>query len=207
MTLEDKIKLINDWNDWSAQVVERNGDTISCEFQKYSPAGQDFSFNIWTDDDGSSLAHDIFEYYENFDVSLEAYLWLDCTGHGMNGAPYDMKDVYEDMEACKDMVEGLWEYAEKMKEHTYDIVECCPYCENENVYEMPNDSKYIKSRFMAVCKCCGKTIFLCNECQHCEDNPNGDCDWTEVARNCGCCKRGMINNKTGEEVPYNDECK
>lgn len=196
MTLEDKIKLINDWNDWSAQVVERNGDTIVCEFQKRSPAGQGFSFNIWTDDDGSSLAHDIFEYYENFDVSSEAYLWLDCTGHGMNGAPYDMKDVYEDMEACAEMVKELYLYAEKMKEHTYDIVECCPYCENENVYEMPNDSKYIKSRFMAVCKCCGRTIFLCNECQHCEDNPNGDCDWTEVARNCGCCKRGMINNKT-----------
>lgn len=196
MTLEDKIKLINDWNDWSAQVVERNGDTIMCELQKRSPAGQDFSFNIWTDDDGSSLAHDIFEYYENFDVSSEAYLWLDYTGHGMNGAPYDMKDVYEDIEACAEMVKELYLYAEKMKEHTYDIVESCAYCENENVYEMPNDSKYIKSRFMAVCKYCGKTIFLCNECQHREDNPNGDCDWTEVDGNCGYCKRGMINNKT-----------
>lgn len=194
MTLEDKIKLINDWNDWSAQVVERNGDTIICEFQKCSPAGQDFSFNIWTDDDGSSLAHDIFEYYENFDVSSEASLWLDCTGHGMNGAPYDMKDVYEDMEACAEMVKELYLYAEKMKEHTYDIVECCPHCENENVYEMPNDSKYIKSRFMAVCKCCGKTIFLCDECIHCEDNPFGDCDWKECDGNGGCCKRGMIMN-------------
>lgn len=200
MTLQDKIEWINGWNDWSADIIERNGGTIICEFQKYSPAGQDFSFNIWTDDDGSSLAHDIFEYYENFDVSSEAYLLLNCTGHGMNGAPYDMKDVYEDMEACAEMVKELYLYAEKMKEHTYDIVECCPHCENENVYEMPNDSKYIKSRFMAVCKCCGKTIFLCDECQHCDDNPNGDCDWTEVDGNCGTCKRGKINNRGIEVV-------
>ena len=33
---------------------------------------------------------------------------LDNTGHGLNGAPYDMKDVYEDMEACKKMVYELW---------------------------------------------------------------------------------------------------
>lgn len=107
MTLQDKIERINGWNDWSAKIIERNGDTIVCEFQNYSPEGQDFFFNIWTDDDGSSLDHDIFEYYENFDVSSEAYLWLDSEGHGINGAPYDMKDVYEDMEACKDMVEEL----------------------------------------------------------------------------------------------------
>ena len=196
MTLQDKIERIDGWNDWSAKIIERNGDTIVCEFQNYSPAGQDFSFCVWTDDDGSSLAHDIFDYYNSFDVSAEANYWLDNTGHGRNGAPYDMKDVYEDMETCKDMVEELYLHVEGMKEHTYDIVECCPHCEYENVYEMPNDSKYIKSRFMAVCKCCGKTIFLCNECQHCEDNPNGDCDWTEVDGNCGVCKRGMINNKT-----------
>lgn len=196
MTLQDKIEWIDGWNDWSAKIIERNGDTIVCEFQNYSPAGWDFSFCVWTDDDGSALAHDIFDYYDSFDVSAEANCWLDDEGHGKNGASYDMKDVYEDMEACKDMVEELYVYVEKMKEHIYDIVECCPYCENENVYEMPNDSKYIKSRFMAVCKCCGKTIFLCNECMHCDDNPNGDCDWTEVCDNCGTCKRGMINNKT-----------
>lgn len=200
MTLQDKIERINGWNNWSAKILERNGDTTVCEFQKYSPAGQDFSFDIWTDDDGSSLDYDIFEYYDSFDVSSEAYLWLDSDGHGKNGAPYDMKDVYEDMEACVEMVKELYLYAEKMKEHTYDIVECCPHCENENVYEMPNDSKYIKSKFMAVCKSCGKIIFLCDKCQHCQDNPNGDCDWTEVNGDCGTCKRGTINNRGIEVV-------
>ena len=37
----------------------------------------------------------------------EAYIWLDDSGHGKNGAPHDMKDVYEDMEACKSMLGEL----------------------------------------------------------------------------------------------------
>lgn len=110
MTLQDKIERINGWNDWSAKIIERNGNTIICEFQNYSPEGQDFFFNIWTSDNGSSLVHDIFEYYNNFDISSEAYLWLDSEGHGINGAPYDMKDVYKDMEACKDMINELYLY-------------------------------------------------------------------------------------------------
>ena len=115
MTLQDKIERIKGWNDWSAEIVGRNGDQSVVNFQKYSPDGQDFFFDIWKDDDGSSLDHDIFEYYDSFDVSSEAYLWLDSDGHGKNGAPYDMKDVYEDMEACAEMVKELYLYAEKMK--------------------------------------------------------------------------------------------
>lgn len=35
-------------------------------------------------------------------------MWLDNEGHGTNGTPYDMKDVYEDMEACEEMTFKLW---------------------------------------------------------------------------------------------------
>lgn len=35
-------------------------------------------------------------------------MWLDSDGHGINGAPYDMKDVYEDMEACQNMILELY---------------------------------------------------------------------------------------------------
>ncbi len=83
----------------------------SFEFGKYSPAGQDFRFTIYYGDnwDLNDLAQAVLEYYNDFDVSYEAYIWLDDTGHGANGAPYDMKDVYEDMKACEDYIYELYE--------------------------------------------------------------------------------------------------
>ena len=59
------------------------------------------------DDDLNSLIGGIKEYYDNFDVDSEAYLWLDDTGHGKNGAPYRMKDVVKDMEEVGKMIDRL----------------------------------------------------------------------------------------------------
>ena len=98
-------------NDW---IVTVDGNYIN--IGKYSPAGQDFSFDIdvtdFEEENDITAAHlfveAIHEEYDKYDVSSEAYIWLDDTGHGKSGAPYDMKDVYEDMEACKDMLLELY---------------------------------------------------------------------------------------------------
>lgn len=50
------------------------------------------------------------------------YLWLDDEGHGSNGAPYDMKDVYEDMEWWKDSLENLANTLESLLSE-YDLLE------------------------------------------------------------------------------------
>ena len=55
-----------------------------------------------------NVADAIYQYWDDFDVCYETYLWLGDTGHGKNGAPYDMKDLYEDMQACEDMIHNLW---------------------------------------------------------------------------------------------------
>ena len=55
-----------------------------------------------------TLTNNLYERYSDFDVSSETYLWLDNTGHGTNGAPYDMKDLYEDMDACQEMIMELY---------------------------------------------------------------------------------------------------
>jgi len=81
-------------------------------FSKYSPAGQDFGFEV-EGDDVEEIADEIYKYYDDFDPSYEAYLWLDETGHGRNGAPYNMKDLYEDMEACQDMILELHDIIEE----------------------------------------------------------------------------------------------
>lgn len=77
-------------------------------FGRYSPAGQDFGFTI---DPGGSimdLIHALYEYWDSYDVSYETFLWLDSSGHGANGAPYDMRDCYEDMETCKGYIYELY---------------------------------------------------------------------------------------------------
>lgn len=77
------------------------------EFGRYSPAGKDFWMEFTTTSP-EKLLEDMRNYINSYDISEETYLWLDDTGHGKNGAPYDMMDVYEDAEACLNMVEELY---------------------------------------------------------------------------------------------------
>lgn len=90
-------------NGWKVEAgIIYKKQTAEFEFGKFTPAGRDFSFsaemkcaNI------NSLINNIEEYYEGFDVDYEAYIWLDQSGHGRNGAPYRMRAVLEDMEATE----------------------------------------------------------------------------------------------------------
>ena len=93
---------------WSVR-VEGNGFSL----QQFSPAGQDFNIEIEAEDIFDFIAELKYKY-EGFDVSTETYLWLDNEGHGTNGAPYDMKDLYEDMEECKKMMSDLLEELEQI---------------------------------------------------------------------------------------------
>ena len=87
----------------------KDEDTGEHYFGKSSPAGQDFSFMLNDEADIRDLCQACKKYYDSFDVSYEAYIWLDNTGHGKNGAPYEMKDVYEDMEACEQYIDDVFE--------------------------------------------------------------------------------------------------
>ena len=78
-------------------------------FGKYSSEGQDFGFYIDKQSCLEDYASEILAYYNDYDPSEEASLWLDDTGHGTNGAPYRMIDVYNDMEECKSFIYELYE--------------------------------------------------------------------------------------------------
>lgn len=75
---------------------------------KFSPAGQDFNVIVTKSDDVNKFIENIYEAYENYDVSEEVRLWIDDFGHGKNGAPYEIKDLVEDMEWCKQAIYDLW---------------------------------------------------------------------------------------------------
>ena len=93
---------------WNVTIEESYINGCSFEFSKFSPAGQDFNVFIDNTGDAETLKALLYERYTNFDVSEETYLWLDDTGHGVNGAPYDMRDLYDDMEKCQEMILELY---------------------------------------------------------------------------------------------------
>lgn len=90
--------------DWS--IEHEDGNVY--RFGKYSNAGQDFGISIDTEADPALFLNNLYECHSDFDASEEASYWLDESGHGKNGAPYDMKDVYEDMEECRDNILELY---------------------------------------------------------------------------------------------------
>lgn len=99
----EKLLSYADSYDWT---IERDSNGVYLE--KFSPAGRDFSFYVQNKDTVEDFLESIKRFYENFDVSYEAYLWLDENGHGKNGAPYDMKDLYNDIECCKENIKELY---------------------------------------------------------------------------------------------------
>ena len=105
MTKND-IRIIAEKLGWTVTWYKNNDRTNFVTFSQYSPAGQDFNVEF----DYKTLREikdKLREYCDSYDPSYEAYLWLDDDGHGKNGAPYEMVDVYNDMVACKEMIDKL----------------------------------------------------------------------------------------------------
>lgn len=96
------------------KIIESEGWSIEQEkdneyrIGKFSPAGQDFSIVMRGTTD-SEFAVSIYDAYQAFGPSTEAYQWLDESGHGTNGAPHDMLDVITDMNYCKDEIYRLYQ--------------------------------------------------------------------------------------------------
>ena len=82
--------------------TEIDGNTLT--FYKTAPNGLDFSFEVDIGDDINDFARNIYETFMDYDVSYETYLWLDNTGHGKNGAPYELEDVLEDIKDCEQYI-------------------------------------------------------------------------------------------------------
>lgn len=89
---------------WDVSDCDENSYEISC----FSPAGQDVNFNIDVSDE-DDIVSNVHCLYECYDPSEEAYLWLGSDGHGKKGAPYDMRDILEDMEWVENELRKLYD--------------------------------------------------------------------------------------------------
>lgn len=95
-----------DWR-YSASEYPDNGETC-VELQRSSPQDQDFIVTIWFETGNEcDFADKLEEYWRDFDPSEEAVNWVGPDGHGMNGAPYDLQDIINDMVDCKEMLREL----------------------------------------------------------------------------------------------------
>lgn len=113
----DVVSQCAETNGWNVHTnIERDKNTVTFDFAKFTPAGQDFSFSATMQgDDLDSLITEMEDYYNGFDVDEGTYLWLDSDGHGKNGAPYRMRDVLEDMEAAEKMMGELLDAIRKIE--------------------------------------------------------------------------------------------
>ena len=95
---------------WSVDFSESQNGKTDVNFAKYTSYGQDFNFSVeLEDDDMEAFIDNIHEYYGNFDVDEEAYIWIGSDGHGKNGAPYHIADIVKDMEEAEVMMADLYE--------------------------------------------------------------------------------------------------
>jgi hypothetical protein len=108
--IQQKITEIAEILGWSVDFSEPQNGKTDVNFAKYTAYGQDFNFSVeLEDDDMEAFIDNIHEYYENFDVDEEAYIWIGSDGHGKNGAPYHIADIVKDMEEAEVMMADLYE--------------------------------------------------------------------------------------------------
>lgn len=92
------------------------------ELEKHSPAGEDFIFSI----DGQNIPQEVREYAEGFDVDEHVALWVD--ERGKRGVPETARELVEDAEAIKAMLEELADALDEVKTNCdqgdYDCSTC-----------------------------------------------------------------------------------
>ena len=97
--------------DWRVSTPKEND---SCwEFEKYSPAGEDFCFSIIAKN-LAELKGELQYYYENFDREDHVYELLEAKRNGFRGVP-DLDTLVEDSQAIEDMLEELAMEVTKIK--------------------------------------------------------------------------------------------
>lgn len=88
---------------WDVRWWEDVEEDKYVEFSKYSPAGEDFSFEVWYSH-VSEIPEKVMEYYEEFDPEYHASLWADSAGR--NGVPR-LRELIEDADAIEEMIREL----------------------------------------------------------------------------------------------------
>ena len=85
------------------------------EFQKYSPAGEDF----WLSINGEDVVDELLEYYEGFDTEDHVLGLMEAKKNGFAGVP-SLKELVEDADDIESMIEELYDALHEVEEQYYD---------------------------------------------------------------------------------------
>lgn len=94
--------------DWSVHIED---DCI--EFEKYSPAGEDFFLTI-TGNDEDEVVEKVREYAYDFDPDEHAEMWVES--RGKRGVPDSIRTLIDDADAIKEMLFELADVLRKTAE-------------------------------------------------------------------------------------------
>lgn len=105
-------ELLNYIDDTTLWKVLTCNDGIRFDIDYYEIS---YSFFVWVDDyyedDEEAIvdiAKKVWNVYTSFDVSTEAYKRLDKYGYYISDSRYNMLNVYEYVEMCKDKIDELY---------------------------------------------------------------------------------------------------
>ena len=101
-------KIINVAEELGWHVHEENGEYV--DFAQFSPAGEDFSFTV----SANNIVKEVRKYADGFDADEHAELWLDSRGKG--GCPSTIRELINDADAIKTMVQDLATALEKIED-------------------------------------------------------------------------------------------
>lgn len=90
-------------------------DEQGWEFQKHSPAGEDFWISLY----GEDVVNDLLEYYEEFDTEDHAMGLMEAKRNGFRGVP-SLKELVEDADAIDSMIEELYDALHEVENQYYE---------------------------------------------------------------------------------------
>lgn len=85
------------------------------EFQKYSPAGEDF----WVCVDGKDVVDELLDWYEGFDTEDHVMMHMEGKKCGVAGIP-SLKELVKDADEIDKMVEELYDALHDVEEEYYE---------------------------------------------------------------------------------------
>ena len=146
-------------------------DESEIEFSQHSPAGEDFSFSV----EKKNVVGDVRRYVTDFDTDEHIQLWAQSAGR--NGVPR-FKELVEDAEAIKDMLEDLASALEAYREPRYVVIAMGT---DDNFTEGPMAYQEAIERVLEVKQACNEAHDIISDGEHLDICDMDEADSMEVA--------------------------